>query len=303
MLRSGFLWLSKNKLVRGWVESSAGARRLTSRFIAGLTLDDGVQVAALLATQGIQTALDHLGENVETADEAKSASKAAEKALLNLSEMSIGGTIAIKLTQFGLDLSVEECVANIEPLVKLAKRYGTRVEVDMESTAYTERTLQIVERMQHSHGCVRAVIQAYLHRSEQDVRSLNSLRIPVRLCKGAYKESPELAIADKKGVDEAFVQLMRLLLKDGTDPAIATHDEQIIQMTTAYASEIGLAASRFEFEMLLGVRRDLQQKLIKQGYRLRLYVPYGEAWYPYFMRRLAERPANVWFLARNLIRN
>ncbi len=303
MLRSGFLWLSKNKLVRGWVESSAGARRLTSRFIAGLTLDDGVQVAALLATQGIQTALDHLGENVETADEAKSASKAAAKALLNLSEMSIGGTIAIKLTQFGLDLSVEECVANIEPLVKLAKRYGTRVEVDMESTAYTERTLQIVERMQQSHGCVRAVIQAYLHRSEQDVRSLNSLRIPVRLCKGAYKESPELAIADKKGVDEAYVQLMRLLLKDGTDPAIATHDEEIIQRTTAYASEIGLAASRFEFEMLLGVRRDLQQKLRKQGYRLRLYVPYGEAWYPYFMRRLAERPANVWFLARNMIRN
>ncbi len=303
MLRNGFLWLSKNKLVRGWVESSAGARRLTSRFIAGLTLDDGVQVAALLATQGIQTALDHLGENVETADEAKSASKAAEKALLNLSEMSIGGTIAIKLTQFGLDLSVEECVANIEPLVKLAKRYGTRVEVDMESTTYTERTLRIVERMQQNHGCVRAVIQAYLHRSEQDVRNLNSLRIPVRLCKGAYKESPELAIADKKGVDEAYVQLMRLLLKDGTDPAIATHDEQIIQMTTAYASEIGLAASGFEFEMLLGVRRDLQQKLRKQGYRLRLYVPYGEAWYPYFMRRLAERPANVWFLVRNMIRN
>lgn len=303
MLRNGFLWLSKNKLVRGWVESSAGVRRLTSRFIAGLTLDDGVQVAAMLATQGIQTALDHLGENVETADEAKSASKAAEKALLNLSEMSIGGTIAIKLTQFGLDLSVEECVANIEPLVKLAKRYGTRVEVDMESTAYTERTLQIVERMQQRHGCVRAVIQAYLHRSEQDVRNLNSLRIPVRLCKGAYKESPELAIADKKGVDQAYVQLMRLLLKEGTDPAIATHDEQIIQMTTAYASEIGLAASRFEFEMLLGVRRDLQQKLRKQGYRLRLYVPYGEAWYPYFMRRLAERPANVWFLARNMIRN
>ncbi len=303
MLRNGFLWLSKNKLVRGWVESSAGARRLTSRFIAGLTLDDGVQVAALLATQGIQTALDHLGENVETADEAKSASKAAEKALLNLSEMSIGGTIAIKLTQFGLDLSVEECVANIEPLVKLAKRYGTRVEVDMESTTYTERTLRIVERMQQNHGCVRAVIQAYLHRSEQDVRNLNSLRIPVRLCKGAYKESPELAIADKKGVDEAYVQLMRLLLKDGTDPAIATHDEQIIQMTTAYASEIGLAASGFEFEMLLGVRRDLQQKLRKQGYRLRLYVPYGEAWYPYFMRRLAERPANVWFFVRNMIRN
>lgn len=303
MLRNGFLWLSKNQLIRSWMESSPIANRLTSRFIAGLTLDAGLTVASDLAKQGVHTALDHLGENVSTQHEAKSASDSALMALARLQELGIGGTIAIKLTQFGLDLSIDECIDNIEPLVVQAKQSGTRVEVDMESTAYTERTFRIVESMHAKHGSVRAVIQAYLHRSEEDIRHLNSLGVPVRLCKGAYNESPEFAMTDKTKVDEAYVRLMRLLLKDGTDAAIATHDPAIIDQTVAFAKELGISQKKFEFEMLFGVRRDLQKQLVSEGFRLRLYVPYGEAWYPYFMRRLAERPANVWFLVRNLTSN
>ena len=303
MLRNGFLWLSQNRSLRSWMESSSVTRSLTSRFIAGLRLEDGLALAKALAGQGIETALDHLGENVGTAEEAKAASAAALEALSRLARLGIDGTVAIKLTQFGLDLSMDECIGNLDPLVALAKQAGTRVEVDMESTAYTERTLQIVETMQQRHGSIRAVIQAYLYRSEADIHRLNQLEIPVRLCKGAYNEPADLAIADKQQVDQAFVRLMRILLKDGKFPAIATHDPAILKQAVSFAKEIDLPPSRFEFEMLYGVRRDLQQQILKQGFNLRLYVPYGEAWYPYFMRRLAERPANVWFLLRNLLRS
>lgn len=285
------------------MESSSVTRSLTSRFIAGLRLEDGLALAKALAGQGIETALDHLGENVGTAEEAKAASAAALEALSRLARLGIDGTVAIKLTQFGLDLSMDECIGNLDPLVALAKQAGTRVEVDMESTAYTERTLQIVETMHQRHGSIRAVIQAYLYRSEADIHRLNQLEIPVRLCKGAYNEPADLAIADKQQVDQAFVRLMRILLKDGKFPAIATHDPAILKQAVSFAKEIDLPPSRFEFEMLYGVRRDLQQQILKQGFNLRLYVPYGEAWYPYFMRRLAERPANVWFLLRNLLRS
>ena len=303
MLRNGFLWLSQNRSLRSWMESSSVTRSLTSRFIAGLRLEDGLALAKALAGQGIETALDHLGENVGTAEEAKAASAAALEALSRLARLGIDGTVAIKLTQFGLDLSMDECIGNLDPLVALAKQAGTRVEVDMESTAYTERTLQIVETMHQRHGSIRAVIQAYLYRSEADIHRLNQLEIPVRLCKGAYNEPADLAIADKQQVDQAFVRLMRILLKDGKFPAIATHDPAILKQAVSFAKEIDLPPSRFEFEMLYGVRRDLQQQILKQGFNLRLYVPYGEAWYPYFMRRLAERPANVWFPLRNLLRS
>lgn len=295
--------MSQNRSLRRWMESSSTAHALTSRFIAGLNLEDGLALAKTLGDQGIQTALDHLGENVGTVQEAKASGAAAVRALSGLAQLSIGGTVAIKLTQLGLDLSMEECLANLEPLVMLAKQAGTRVEVDMESTAYTDQTLQIVEAMHLKHGSIRAVIQAYLYRSEADVYRLNQLGIPVRLCKGAYNEPADLAIAKKPDVDKAFLRLMRVMLKDGKFPAIATHDPAILQQATAFVKEIDLSPSDFEFEMLYGVRRDLQRQIRQQGFNLRLYVPYGEAWYPYFMRRLAERPANVWFLARNLLRS
>ena len=303
MLRSSFLRLSQNRSMRRWMESSAVARTLTSRFIAGLRLEDGLELAKTLADQGIQTALDHLGENVATAEEAKAAGASALHALSELTQLGIGGTVAIKLTQLGLDLSLEECLGNLEPIAALAKQSGTRVEVDMESTMYTERTLQIVEAIHMRHGSIRAVIQAYLYRSESDINRLNRLGIPVRLCKGAYNEPVDLAISEKQEVDKAFVRLMRILIKEGKFPAIATHDPAILQQTVRFTKEIKLSPTDFEFEMLYGVRRDLQQQIRQQGFNLRLYVPYGEAWYPYFMRRLAERPANVWFLLRNLLRS
>jgi len=185
-----------------------------------------------------------------------------------------------------------------------ARAMNSRVEIDMESSEYTDRTLAIVTRLQDQFpGSVRAVIQAYLYRSEEDIRRLSERQIPVRLCKGAYREPPEVAFPRKDQVDANYVQLMKLLLDQGTYAAIASHDERIINEALHHIKEQNLAQDRFEFQMLYGIRRDLQRKLVAQGYRLRLYVPYGDAWYPYFMRRLAERPANVLFLARNLLRN
>jgi proline dehydrogenase len=194
-------------------------------------------------------------------------------------------------------------VDNVAALVARAQSIGSRVEIDMESSAYTDRTLQILGCLQQRFpGSVRAVIQAYLFRSEHDVRTLSSQNIPVRLCKGAYREPPNIAFAKKSDVDRNYVKLMKLLLSEGIYPAIASHDEKIVREALRYLKERKIASDRFEFQMLYGIRRDLQNQLTAEGYRLRLYVPYGDAWYPYFMRRLAERPANVLFLARNVLR-
>ncbi len=193
------------------------------------------------------------------------------------------------------------CRRHLRPVFERASALGTRVEIDMESTVYTERTLAIVKEMHSDFGCVRAVLQAYLYRTEQDVAELNHLGVPIRLCKGAYQESSDLAFAAKSDVDTNFVKLMETLLREGTDPAIASHDERILMRALAYSKELKLAPDRYEFQMLYGIRRQWQQRLVDQGQRLRLYVPYGEAWYPYFMRRLAERPANVIFLATNML--
>jgi proline dehydrogenase len=189
-------------------------------------------------------------------------------------------------------------------LASRAQEMKSRVEVDMESSEYTDRTLRIVHEVQDRYpGCVRAVIQAYLYRSEEDIARLSAAGIPVRLCKGAYREGPEVAFPKKSDVDANYVKLMKQLLDRGTYPAIASHDENIVREALRYSAEQKFSADRFEFQMLYGIRRDLQREVVQKGYRLRLYVPYGDAWYPYFMRRLAERPANVLFLAKNLLRN
>ena len=213
-------------------------------------------------------------------------------------------TVSVKLTQLGLDFSSEACRDNVSQLVKQAAAMKTRVEIDMESSEYTDRTLDIICALfERFPGSVRAVIQAYLYRSEADIRRLNTLGIPVRLCKGAYRESAKVAFPLKSEVDRNYVKLMRLLLEEGADPAIASHDERIVRDARLYISERKIPPSRFEFQMLYGIRRDLQKWLISEGFRVRLYVPYGDAWYPYFMRRLAERPANVLFIVRNLLRS
>ena len=302
MLRQTLLSLSKQDSLRRWMEQSPMARKLTSRFVAGRTLDEEILVARRISEQGIRSSLDFLGENVTSLEEAAQSRDNYLEALIQIERFGLPATISVKLTQVGLNLSSEACFANVEVLVKRAQSIGTRVEIDMESSEYTERTLCAIYRLQERYpGHVRAVIQAYLRRSEADIERLSSLRIPVRLCKGAYSEPASVAFSSKRDVDQNYVKLLKTLLEQGTDPAIASHDEKMIRCATGFIKELGLPPNRMEFQMLYGIRRDLQSELVEKGFELRLYIPYGEAWYPYLVRRLAERPANLLFLARNLI--
>lgn len=253
--------------------------------------------------EGMLATLDHLGESVTSLAEAERSRDAYLAALDQIAALALRATVSVKLTQLGLDFSQDQCRANVERLVERAKAIGSAVEIDMESSAYVDRTLELVSNLHAKHGSVRAVIQAYLYRSESDIENLSGASIPVRLCKGAYKEPSDIAFPDKNDVDKNYVRLMTRLLDSGAYPAIASHDEKIIQRALQYVKERNIAPDRFEFQMLYGINRDLQKVLVHGGHRLRLYVPYGDAWYPYFMRRLAERPANVVFLARNLLRS
>ena len=300
MTRHFFLFLSRHRGLRRWMESSSFAKKLTNRFIAGETLEEVLAVCKRLADEGIWSALDHLGENVTSLKEASESLDAYAQALDQIANRGLPSIVSIKITQFGVDLSTEACFQNVRRLAARARDIGSHVEIDMESTKYTDRTLDIATRVAAECGCVRCVIQAYLYRSEADVQRLNEAGVPVRLCKGAYDEPPAMAFPSKADVDRNYVHLMKTLLDRGAYPAIATHDEGIIGEALRYTRERGIGADRFEFQMLYGIHLDLQHRLIGLGHRLRLYVPYGTAWYPYFMRRLAERPANVLFLARSL---
>jgi proline dehydrogenase len=302
MLRQTFLFLSRQKNLRRWMETSSSAQGFTRRFVAGQTLDDVLAVGRKLHAGRILCTLDHLGENVSTEFEAAASFAAMHDALDRLASAGFPATISIKLTQMGLDLSENLCLGFVRRLAECAAPIGSRVEIDMESTQYTDATLRIVEAVHAEFGCVRSVLQAYLYRTEADIRRLNQLRIPVRLCKGAYDEPAQHAFPRKEQVDENYLKLTGLLLAEGAHPAIATHDPRMIEGALAFARQQGRQPGDFEFQMLYGVRRDLQDQLVKDGWALRLYVPYGDAWYPYFMRRLAERPANVLFIARNLLR-
>lgn len=285
------------------METSAAAERITSRFIAGTTIERELAVCRSLNGEGILATLDHLGESVTSLREAEGSRDAYLSAFEKIAELGLHATVSIKLTQLGLDFSETECRTNVETLVQRAKALASGVEVDMESSEYVDRTLELVSHLHAKYGSVRAVIQAYLYRSESDIENLIRQTIPVRLCKGAYQEPSDVAFPDKRDVDRNYVRLMIRLLEAGAYPAIASHDERIIRQAIALVKERNIASDRFEFQMLYGIRRDLQRRLVQDGYRLRLYVPYGDAWYPYFMRRLAERPANVLFLARNLFKS
>jgi proline dehydrogenase len=301
-VRSLFLFLSRQKHLRKWAETSPLAQQLSSRFVAGETLDHALRVGRHINSEGISLTLDHLGESVTSLEEAAAARDVYLQTLIAIHENTICGNVSVKLTQLGLDLSTEHCRDNVAQLVARARALSSFVRIDMESSAYTECTLALVEELHAQFGCVGTVIQAYLYRSRADIERLNARHIRVRLCKGAYLEPHNVAFAHKAEVDRNYVALMQLLLDQGESPAIATHDEKMIDETKAYAAQRGISPRRFEFQMLYGIRRDLQRQLVAQGYRLRLYVPFGKAWYPYFMRRLAERPANVFFIARHLMR-
>jgi len=301
-LRRTLLYLSGHAGLRHWTETSPLARRLSSRFIAGDSLDQALDVCRKMRGEGIVATLDYLGENVRSLDEAAACRDTYLKILTNLHAAGLEPNVSLKLTQFGLDLSAEACEANVAMLVETAARIGGFVRIDMESSQYTDRTLGIVTRLHERFGVCGTVIQAYLRRSAADVDTLNRRQIRVRLCKGAYLEPETVAFPSKQDVFGNYLKLAGALLSNGVYPAIATHDERMITGTRKYAAEHGIDRARFEFQMLYGIRRDLQKRLVAEGYRLRLYVPFGEAWYPYFMRRLAERPANLLFLIRNLMR-
>ena len=284
------------------METSALARRLAARFVAGDTWADGLEAGRRINREGIAVTFDRLGESVTSLAEAEVSRDEYLRVLAEISDHHLDANVSIKLTQFGMDISEQACRANVEQLVRKARDLNSFVRIDMESSEYTERTLRLVNDMHAQYKTVGTVIQAYLRRSEKDIENLCAQGIRVRLCKGAYLEPAGVAFQAKSDVDRNFVHLMRILLAAGTYPAIATHDEKIIQNAKDFANTRQLSRDSFEFQMLYGIRRDLQRKLVAEGYRLRLYVPFGKAWYPYFMRRLAERPANVLFLARNLLR-
>ena len=301
-MRRLFLFLSSQRHLRRWAETSALARRLSSRFVAGEALEEALAVGRRFNSEDIAVTLDHLGESVTSLEEAGRACDVYLRTLNAIHESGVVGNVSLKLTQFGLDFSMEECRSNVEKLVERAAAWGGFVRVDMESSAYTDRTIELVETLHAAYGCVGTVIQAYLYRSRKDIERLCARGVRVRLCKGAYLEPSSVAFPKKSEVDRNYLELMKLLLDCGQYPAIATHDERMIEATKSYAATKAISPDRFEFQMLYGIRRDLQRKLAAQGYRLRLYVPFGKAWYPYLMRRLAERPANVFFLARNFFR-
>lgn len=301
MLRSTLLYLSRHRRLRRWAESSPMARRLTSRFVAGQTLEEGLAVCARLNRDGILATLDHLGENVTSAEEA-AASRAAYLAALDaIAQRGLRATVSIKLTHFGLDFSEEACRAYVTSVARRARETSNAVEIDMEASQYVDRTLRLVTELHEAFGCVRAVIQAYLRRSERDLQMLIGRGIPVRLCKGAYMEPAEIAFQGRRQIRANYLRLAEMLLAEGRDPAFATHDERLIASIIRRAAERGRNPEGLEFQMLYGIRRSLQRRLVEQGFRVRLYVPYGVAWYPYLMRRLAERPVNLLFIAKNLL--
>jgi proline dehydrogenase len=302
-VRSFFLFLSRLRMLRRWMETSPLARRLSTRFVAGESLEQALEVAKRLKSEGITVTLDHLGESVATPEEASAARDAYLRVIDAQRAAGLECNVSLKLTQFGMDISYEQCLANVEQLVQKAVQNGGFVRVDMESSEYVDRTLRLVRDLHARYGGVGTVIQAYLLRSRADIEALNQGGIRVRLCKGAYLEPAAVAFPEKREVDRNYFELTQLLLDNGTYPAIATHDEALIGAIERYVAEHKIARDAFEFQMLYGIRRDLQARLVKDGYRLRLYVPFGQAWYPYYMRRLAERPANVVFILRNLFRH
>jgi proline dehydrogenase len=305
VLRATFISLSESKSIRSAAEKTWAGQRLSRRFVAGTTIDDAVAATRTVNQLGLAVSVDNLGENVTNSDEARHSAQLYHQLLDRISDQGLNANVSLKLTHLGLDVDETAAYQNVSEVVEHAARLNNFVRVDMEGSPYTQRTLDFVHRLHVKEGFagrVGAVIQAYLHRSEDDVEQLASRGIRVRLCKGAYKEPPQIAFEKKSDVDANYVKLMKMLLKSGVFHGIATHDEKMIRATIDFARSEKIAASAFEFQMLYGVRRDLQQKLVQEGWGCRVYIPFGKEWYPYFMRRLAERPANALFILRNLFR-
>ena len=302
MLRAILLKLSENKSFAHWVTSNTRTRRMARRFVAGETLDEAIAAARACNQQGMLASLDYLGENVSSTADAHRARDSYLEIFERIAKENLNANVSCKLTQLGLDLSVEFCEALVASIVERAAAHENFLRVDMEGSVYTQRTVELVKRARARNSAVGAVIQSYLYRSAGDVTDLLAYGCRIRLCKGAYKEPPEVAYPKKKDVDANYIQLMNLLLPSGVYHGIATHDPAMIGATIRFAAANNISKDAFEFQMLYGVRTDLQRRLVRNGFRLRIYIPYGRDWFPYFMRRLAERPANAAFFARNFLR-
>ena len=305
VLRSAFIALSHNRSLRKFAEQSSIGGKLSSRFVAGLEIEDALRVCAQVNKQGMHVTLDSLGESVSTAAEAERAADVYHQLLDQIAARKLDSNISVKLTQMGLtqDPALAEGIAL--SLAQHAKSTGNFVRIDMEDSGLTQITLDIVRRIHAQpelRGSIGIVIQSYLFRSQADIEQLIAEGIRVRLCKGAYKESAEVAFPKKSDVDANYVKLGNMLLQSPIYHGLATHDEKMIAAAKSFAAERNIDRSHFEFQMLFGVRRDLQRKLVAEGYNVRVYIPFGREWYPYFMRRLAERPANVFFIAKQMFR-
>jgi len=307
VLRAFFISLSENASLRRMAERSAIGQRLSSRFVAGTGVEDALRAAEAVNRSGLSVSVDNLGENVTNAEEARASAELYHQLLDEIGNRQINANVSLKLTHMGID--VDEGLARelVSGLVAKAAAMTPRnfVRVDMEGSPYTQRTLDFVHelhRMSGNAGAVGAVIQSYMRRAEDDIQKLLADGIRIRLCKGAYKEPEEIAFQKKQEVDANYLKLMKILMKSGVYHGLATHDEKIISQAKAFATQENIPHDAFEFQMLYGIRRDLQKRLAREGWRMRVYIPFGTEWYPYFMRRLAERPANAFFLARNLLR-
>ena len=305
MLRAFFISLSESKSLRRLAERSSLGQKLSRRFVAGLEAEDVLQAAKAVNQSGLSVSMDNLGENVTNAEEARHSAQLYHQLLDEIAARRLDANVSLKLTHMGLDVDPKLAVEITSELVAHAARLKNFVRVDMEGSPYTQRTLDLVHQL-HSRngnqGYVGAVIQSYMRRSEADIEKLLAARIRVRLCKGAYKEPEEIAFQKKSEVDANYVRLMKILLKSGVYHGLATHDPAMINAAIDFAKTEKIPPDAFEFQMLYGIRRDLQEKLVNQGYNMRIYVPYGSQWYPYLMRRMAERPANLLFVMSNAIR-
>jgi len=306
VLRSGFIALSQNRQMRAFSERSAVGKKLSGRFVAGMTVEEALAACEQLNREGFSVTLDSLGESVTVESQARASAGIYHQMLDQTEARGLNANVSVKLSQVGMDIdpALAECI--VGEMVEHAARVDSFVRIDMEGSAYTEATIAMTERLHARPGMrgrVGTVLQAYLYRSADDAKRLVEQGIRIRLCKGAYKEPPELAFPQKRDVDANYVVLMTYLAASGVFCGIATHDEAIVDHMRKFVSETGLPKSAFEFQMLYGIRRDLQRQLLREGFGVRIYLPFGAEWYPYFMRRLAERPANVLFLAKNFFKS
>ena len=300
--RTALLYLARQEKLKDVAARFSTFRKITARFIAGETIDEAVAAIKDLNARRCSASFDHLNESVSSVAETEGEVREYLNVLAKIDESGINSNVSIKLTQFGLEIDPELTYRNARKVVEDGARRGNFVRVDMEGSAVTQLTIDIFQRLRSEFGLndVGIVVQSYLYRTEEDARALLKIPARIRLCKGAYDEPAAVAYPDKKDVDDNYVRVMKLLLASGTYHGIATHDPKMIDATIDFAQKEGIGQKAFEFQMLYGIRRDLQEQLARDGYNMRVYVPYGKHWYPYFMRRLAERPANIWFVMKNL---